>query len=87
MKGEIREILNKIKWTKPTEYKDYLIIFTHRGYPNDKKEIKFDKIVGVKSSYFLYKENESSEITHIPFHRILEIIDLKNDKILWKKRT
>ena len=85
MKGKIREILNKIKWTNKESYSDYYIIYLHRGVPLNQKEICFDKIIKITPSFIIFKSNEFNEETYIPFHRILKIYNKKTDEILWEK--
>ncbi|MBD3229074.1 MAG: DUF504 domain-containing protein [Candidatus Lokiarchaeota archaeon] len=84
-KSDIRELLNKIKWTEKGNYDKYKIQYVHRGAPNDQKSVKFDKIIDITPSFFAYKEEINEVPTYIPFHRIVEIIDIKKDKILWSK--
>ncbi|MHA1311314.1 MAG: DUF504 domain-containing protein [Candidatus Helarchaeota archaeon] len=86
MKGKIREILNKIKWCSPDEYEEYSIIYTHRGALNDKKEITFDRIIMITPKFFVYRPKGLTEDVFIPFHRILKIISLKDNKVLWEKK-
>ena len=86
MKSQIRETLNEIRWTKQGHYEEYKIIFRHRGAPNDEKEVNFSKMIDITASFFVYKESEHDFETYIPFHRILKIINIKNNEILWIKK-
>ncbi len=79
----IKEILNKIFWDKRLNIENHVITFIHRGAKEDKKTIPCKLIVKTGKSWFLYKNMEDE--TFIPYHRILEIKNIKTGEILWKK--
>ncbi len=79
------EILGKIFWAEGVTAEDFAIIFIHRGAPEDRKTILFSSIVKVGRSWFTYRSNGGE--TLIPFHRILEVKNIKTDKSLWRKSS
>ncbi|MFH1327395.1 MAG: RNA repair domain-containing protein [Candidatus Bathyarchaeota archaeon] len=78
-----KEIFGKIFWDKRERVEDYTVTFIHRGAPGDQKTILCTSFVNVAKSWFTYRSDE--EETLIPFHRILEIKNLKTGKVLWRK--
>lgn len=81
----IRDILNKIFWDPKKNRFDYEIVFIHRGACNDKKRLSCGVIKEVKSSWFTY-DGENEEVV-IPFHRIIEILNIKTGKTVWEKTS
>jgi uncharacterized protein (UPF0248 family) len=80
----LRNLLNKIIWSKSNEVENFEITFIHRGGINDKKSILAKSITKVGKSCFFYKDDEE---TLIPFHRVVLIKDLRSGKVLWKKHS
>ncbi|MEM3506958.1 MAG: RNA repair domain-containing protein [Candidatus Bathyarchaeia archaeon] len=78
----LRNLLNKIIWSKSNDAENFEITFIHRGEVNNRKSILAKNIIKVGKSCFYYKENGE---TLIPFHRIVLIKNLKSGKVLWKK--
>ena len=79
----IRDVLNKILWDKNECSHDYVVTFIHRGAVGNRKTISFNSIVKIFSSYFVYsRENEE---VYIPFHRIVEIKNVRTNRVTWKK--
>ena len=85
---KIKEVFNKILWDPREREKieEYEVTFIHRGALQDRKTIPVTMIKEVKSSMFIYI-NENGEETYIPFHRILEIRNRSTGEILWSKRV
>ena len=81
----IRGILNRIFWDQRENRGDYVVTFIHRGAYMNRKVIPCSLIKEVKASWFSY-ESEGEEVI-IPFHRILEIKNVKNGKLVWKKTS
>ncbi|MFQ6074945.1 MAG: RNA repair domain-containing protein [Candidatus Bathyarchaeia archaeon] len=81
----IRDILNKVLWTASNNIANYEVTFIHRGAPMDRKTILLSSIMVVKSSWFTYI-GEGEEEVPIPFHRIIEIRNVKTGQVLWSKR-
>ena len=79
----IRDLLNQILWDKRFRVSDYVITFVHRGEKDDRKTISFSLITEVKASYFVYGDEED---IIIPFHRILEIRNIRTGEVIWQKR-
>ena len=75
----IKDLLNKIRWSKEENPKDYSI-----GYWDniDKKLvfISFNEIKKIEGNFLLLDREEE---TYIPVHRIKEV--KKKDKIVWKR--
>lgn len=75
----VKELLNKIKWSKQENPCDYSI-----GYWDnvDKKIIfiNFSEIKKIEGNFLLLDREEE---TYIPMHRIKEV--RKRDKVVWKR--
>lgn len=76
----ILDILNKIKWDKRENPKDYTIFYYDR-VEGALKEAKFENIKEI-DNLFIILEDEEGEI-HIPLHRIKLI--KKKQEIVWKR--
>lgn len=81
----LREVLNKIFWDKRLNVEDYVLTFIHRGIENNKKTIPCKSIIRVGKSWFIYRNIKNMEEVFIPYHRVLEIKNVKTGKVLWKK--
>jgi uncharacterized protein (UPF0248 family) len=80
----LKNILNRLKWDDRENPEDYLITYRHRGAPNDEKQVKASAIRSLGKSYFtLRSEDEESTI---PFHRILEVRNVTDERLIWRKR-
>ena len=79
----LREILGKIFWTESATAEDFTVTFIHRGAPDDMKTIIFSSIVKVGRSWFTYRSNGGE--TLIPFHRILEVKNIRTGTSMWRK--
>jgi uncharacterized protein (UPF0248 family) len=75
--------LGKIFWTESATVEGFTVTFIHRGAPEDTKTIIFSSIVKVGRSWFTYRSNGGE--TLIPFHRILEVKNIRTCTSLWKK--
>jgi uncharacterized protein (UPF0248 family) len=73
----IRDILNKIKWTKNLEKAE--IWYLHRGAPEDMKKITGKEILHIGKSFL------QTRTASIPFHRILKIV--YEDTIMFKRHA
>ncbi|MHA1754328.1 MAG: DUF504 domain-containing protein [Candidatus Odinarchaeia archaeon] len=82
---DIRAVLNNIKWNPSLKRKEYIIRFIHRGGVKNVKEVRFERIKQITKSYFTYLNNIGEEII-IPYHRILDIIDVSNNRKVWSRR-
>jgi len=80
-----RDILNKITWDKRLRIQDFTVTFIHRGVKGDKKTIPYESITKVGKSWFLYRAGPGE--TLIPFHRILEVKNVRKQEVLWKKKS
>jgi uncharacterized protein (UPF0248 family) len=81
----VKNILNRLRWDPRENPESYRITYRHRGAPDDMKQIFASQIMKLGKSYFTL--NEESEETTIPFHRILEIRNLKDGSVIWQKRS
>ncbi len=82
----IRDILNKIFWDPKENKLDYEIVYIHRGTYMDQKHLALNLVKEVKSSWFIYNSEPEGEVI-IPFHRIIEINNLKSGKTIWRKTS
>jgi uncharacterized protein (UPF0248 family) len=62
-----REVLNRLKWTEGESLDEAMIIYTHRGAPDDIARIEGREIIELGRGFFHTAE------ASIPFHRILRI--------------
>lgn len=74
----IKDIINKIKWDKRENPKDYSLIYIDLG---KKKELPYTDIKRLEGNFMIIERN--GEETEIPLHRIREV--KKKDKIIWKR--
>jgi len=81
----IRDLLNKILWAEKERKSEYEITFLHRGAYMDQKKVPFNCVIHVGVGWFSYADPAEGEV-QIPFHRIMEIRNVKNSRIVWKKR-
>lgn len=72
-KSLARKVLQKAFWQK--EIGDIEIVILHRGAPGDRKVIAGILVSNVARDGFYYKSGGRE--TFIPFHRILEVTDVK----------
>jgi uncharacterized protein (UPF0248 family) len=82
----LKNILNRLRWDERENPEDYVITYRHRGAPGDAKQINASKIRTLGKSYFTIQEDSPGEESLIPFHRILEIRNTRDDSILWVSR-
>ncbi len=75
-KSELRELLNKIWWTRRKD--ECYIVIIHRGAPNNRKVIPLSLINEIRAGYIFVND------TQIPIHRIIEIVC--DDTIIWKRK-
>ena len=83
---QIHELLNNIKWNPKMENTKYIIRYIHRGEKREYKEVNSEIIKSVHRSYFTYI-NENGEETLIPYHRILRIINMENNEVIYRKKN
>ena len=81
----IRDLLNKFKWDPKEDIRDYIIVYIHRGALNDRRQIPAHLIEKIYQGSFLCTIDD--EETIIPFHRILEIRNIRTQEIVYKKRS
>ena len=74
----IRSILNRIFWNQRINKGEYEVTFIHRGVYMNRKVIRGNLIKDVKASFFCVQIDDKESV--IPFHRILEIKNVKNGK-------
>jgi uncharacterized protein (UPF0248 family) len=81
----LKNILNRLRWDSSEDPENYVITYRHRGAPNDARQVKASKIQRLGKSYFTLPSEPDEEVT-IPFHRILEIRNVKNNTVIWASR-
>lgn len=74
-----REVLNKLKWHPDFVFEEYTVVYLHRGAPKNERSISCRDIVALEHSDFVLPED-----VHIPYHRVLRILD-KEGKVIWRK--
>lgn len=77
-----REVLNKLKWHPDFEFEEYTVVFVHRGAPKNERSVSCEEIVRLEHSDFILVGLDGE--THIPYHRVLRILD-KDGNIVWRK--
>ena len=75
----IKELLNKIKWDKRENPKDYSIGYLDR-IQNKVIEIGYSEIKNIEGNFLVLDREEE---TYIPAHRIKQV--KKKGKIIWKR--
>ncbi len=76
-------ILNKIKWDKKENPIDIEISYRHDGALDNKRSLMCSEIKTLSKNYFQYESIDGTTI--IPFHRILQIKNVKTNNILYTK--
>ena len=74
----IKDLINKIKWDKRENPKDYSLIYIDL---NKKKELAYISIKRLEGNFMIIERN--NEEVEIPLHRIREV--KKKGKIIWKR--
>ena len=75
---QIKDLINKIKWDKRENPKDYSLIYIDLG---KKKELAYTDIKRLEGNFMIIERNR--EETEIPLHRIREV--KKKGKIVWQR--
>ena len=73
----IKELLNKIKWDKNLNPKDYSLFYLDR-ITNELKEIRYKDIKDIEDNFMILADD-----TNIPLHRIKEV--RKQGKLIWRR--
>jgi uncharacterized protein (UPF0248 family) len=81
----LKNILNRFRWDSNERAENYMITYRHRGAPDDRKQVMSSEIVKLGKSYFTLPSESGEDVT-IPFHRILEIRNLRTNDAIWKSR-
>ena len=76
----IQDLINKIKWDKRENPKDYSLIFIDL---NKEKEIPYTDILRLEGNFMIILNNKAEEVD-IPLHRIRKV--KKNKEIIWERR-
>lgn len=76
----IHELLNKIKWDKRENPKDYFIFYYDRIL-NALIKIPYNKIKKIEGSFMVLDNEEES---NVPLHRIKKV--MKNERIVWERK-
>lgn len=79
------EMLSKIRWHPDYDESLYIIVYLHRGAPNDERSARMQDVEEYGTSDFTVLRKDGLE-SYIPYHRILRIED--GDKnVVWEKRS
>jgi uncharacterized protein (UPF0248 family) len=81
----IRNILNALFWNSRQRKDDCEIVFLHRGVPMNRRVVACKLVTKIHPSWFTYVDERGQE-TVIPFHRILEIRNVKTGESIWRKK-
>lgn len=80
----LRDLLNALFWDSRQRREDYEIVFRHRGAPLNRRVVACALVTKIQPSWFTYVDERGQE-TVIPFHRILEIRNVKTEEAIWRK--
>jgi len=78
----LKNVLNKIFWDEREDPADYEITYVHRGAEGDKRTISATDVKDVGASWFSLRRED----VVIPFHRILEIRNVRSNRTVWVSR-
>jgi uncharacterized protein (UPF0248 family) len=91
-KNPLVELLERIKWTMPvSEQERIAILLRHRGAIHDIKVLHATDIVAVSRGYLIVHPfddmhmPEGVDTIPIPFHRVLKVIDERDENVLYDK--
>ncbi len=84
MVSRVREALNKIRWHKDLDPKDYEVHVVHRGAPGDIKVVPASCITEVLRGGFKFRDVDGNEKV-IPYHRVLLIRNRVSGDVLFSK--
>jgi uncharacterized protein (UPF0248 family) len=74
----IRELINKLKWDKKENPKEYVFYYLDK---KELKQLKFEEIKRLDGTFLVVGEDE----TYIPMHRVREVRML--GKLIWRRPT
>ena len=80
-----RRFMHKLRWHPLDRFEDYEVIVVHRGALNGLRAIPCSLIKELYSGGFEYGEGGS--LTFIPFHRIVEIRNLRDGRVVWRRSS
>ena len=78
----LRDLFNKIIWDPSIDPSEIIVCYVSRGAPRDREEFYGTQILKVWSRGV--DVNIRGKRKYIPFHRIIEVKNVKNGKILFK---
>ncbi|MCW4019726.1 MAG: RNA repair domain-containing protein [Candidatus Bathyarchaeota archaeon] len=81
----IRDTLNALFWDSRQRKDDCEIVYLHRGAPMNRRVVACKLVTKIQPSWFTYDDVRGQE-TVIPFHRILEIRNVKTGESIWRKK-
>jgi uncharacterized protein (UPF0248 family) len=81
----LKNVLNGLKWDPRKNPAEYEIKFIHRGALGDVRTIAASDIRRIGKSWFTYSLREEEEVL-IPFHRVVEVKNIKTGLTAWKSR-
>jgi len=84
LKFAARSILNKLLWDSRIDRRDYEIVYESRGAPEGVERVSALFLSKVFSRGFEYEVEGKRK--YIPFHRILEIRNVRTGEVVYKSR-
>lgn len=84
MKFAARSVLNKLLWDSRVNRGDYEIVYESRGAPSGVERVSALFLSKVFSRGFEYEVGGRRK--YIPFHRIVEIRNVKTGEVLYRSR-
>ncbi len=84
MKFAARSVLNRLLWDSRVNRGDYEIVYESRGAPGGVERVSASFLLKVFSRGFEYEARGGRK--YIPFHRIVEIRNVKTGEVLYRSR-
>ena len=86
MKFFFEQVFNRLEWDDSLkgQLDDIRLSYIHRGAPNDRVVIPYNKIKDIDGHYFII-DTEYEEDTYIPFHRVLRVWNEKTGHLFYLK--
>ena len=83
-RSRIREALNRVLWDEAYDPSLVEVVYLHRDYQGRPgyRSVRADMIESVGSWYLSVRSEQGVHI--IPFHRVIEIRDIKG-RVLWRR--
>jgi uncharacterized protein (UPF0248 family) len=85
----LRNFLNRLFWDEllQKERANFALTYIHRGAPEDEKTINCIEIKSVLATGFEVFSDEFNRVVKIPYHRIKYIVNLREEKVIYRKAS